>query len=179
MGRHNYEFTLKFRLADPQVNPDRYADDLYGNGCDDAVIGVGRKGKIALQFTRAAESANTAILSAIADVRKAIPDAKLSEASPDFVGVSEVAVLLGCTRQNVRLLIERGVDVPPAVHEGTSTLWHLADLLTWLKASKAYAVDPTLLEVAQTTRLINSIRDFGVLEKIDSSQRDTLVEMVA
>jgi hypothetical protein len=174
-----YEFTLKFQLADPQADPDRYADELYGNGCDDAVIGVGRKGKIALQFMREAESANGAILSAIADVRKAIPDAKLTEASPDFVSISEVAVLLGCTRQNVRILIERGVNVPPAVHEGTSTLWHLADLLTWLKESKAYAIDPALLEVAQTTRLINSIKDFEALDKIDRSARDKLVEMVA
>jgi hypothetical protein len=174
-----YEFTLKFRLADPQADPDRYADALYGNGCDDALIGVGRKGKIALQFTRDAESARVAIVSAIIDVLKTIPDAKLSEASPDFVTTSEVAALLDCSRQNVRVLIDRGVDVPTAVHEGASTLWHLADLLTWLRDSKAYAVDPALLEVAQATRLINSVRDIGAVEKIDPSERNTLLAMVA
>jgi hypothetical protein len=176
---NEYEFTLKFQLADPQVDPDRYADELYGNGCDDAVIGVGRKGKIALQFMREAKSANEAILSAIADVRKTIPDGKLIEASPDFVGISELAQILDCTRQNVRILIERALDPPPAVHEGTSSLWHLADLLRWLKDSKAYAIDPVLLEVAQTTRLINSVRDFEALQTIDASQRDNLVLMVA
>jgi hypothetical protein len=176
---NEYEFTLKFQLADPQVDPDRYADELYGNGCDDAVIGVGRKGKIALQFMREAESANGAILSAITDVRKTIPDGKLIEASPDFVGISELAQILDCTRQNVRILIERALDAPPAVHEGTSSLWHLADLLRWLKDSKAYTIDPVLLEVAQTMRLINSVRDFEALQTIDASQRDNLVLMVA
>ncbi len=176
---NEYEFTLKFQLAEAQIDPDRYVDRLYGNGCDDAVIGVGRKGKIALQFTREAESANAAILSAIADVRKTIPDAKLGEASPDFVGISEVAMLLGCTRQNIRVLIERGVGVPVAVHEGTSTLWHLIDLLIWLKDSKAYAIAPAVLEMAQATRLINSVRDFEALQTIDASQREALVLMVA
>jgi hypothetical protein len=86
-----YEFTLKFQLADPQADADRYTDELYGNGCEDAVIGVGRKGTIALQFIREAESANAAIVSAIADVRKTIPDAKVIESSPDFGGISGLA----------------------------------------------------------------------------------------
>jgi hypothetical protein len=143
------------------------------------VIGVGRKGKIALQFVRSAESANAAIVSAIVDVRKTIPDAKLMEASPDFVGISELAAILDCTRQNVRVLIERALDAPPAVHEGAAALWHLADLLVWLKDSKAYPIAPELLEIAQTTRLINSVRNFEALQKIDPSQRDSLVLMVA
>jgi hypothetical protein len=176
---NEFEFTLKFQLADAQIDPDRYADALYADGCSDAVIGVGRKGKIAFQFTREAESAQAAILSAIGDIRQTIPDVKLIEASPDFVGVSELAQILDCTRQNVRVLIERASDAPPAVHEGTSSLWHLADLLTWLKDSKDYEIDPVLLEVAQTTRLINLVRNFEALQTIDPSQRDNLVLMVA
>jgi hypothetical protein len=175
---NEYEFTLKFQLPDAQIDPDRYADELYGNGCDDAVIGVGRKGRIALQFLREAESANAAIVSAIAAVRKTIPEAKLIEASPDFVGISELAQILDCTRQNVRVLIERALDAPPAVHEGASALWHLADLLIWLKDSKAYAIDPVLLEMAQATRLINSVRNFEALQTIDASARAALVLMV-
>jgi hypothetical protein len=176
---NEYEFTLKFQLADTQIDPDRYADALDENGCDDAVIGIGRKGKIALQFTREAESADAAILSAIADVQKTIPGLRLSEALPDFVGISEVAHLLDCTRQNLRVLIERDFDAPPAVHEGTSSLWHLSDLLTWLRDSKTYAIDPALFEVAQSTRLINSARNFEALQKIDASQREALALMVA
>ncbi len=174
-----YEFTLKFRLADPQADPEPYADLLYVQGCDDAIIGIGRKGRIALDFIRESDSAISAILSAIADIRKTIPEAKLIEAAPDFVSISEVAQILGCTRQNMRILIERGTDVPIAVHEGNTTLWHLSDLLTWLQGSKSYAIDPALLEVAQTTKLINSARSLGKSQKIDDSQHSVLVEMVA
>ena len=48
-------------------------------GCDDAMIGVGQPGRIALRFTREAESAKHAIVSALVDVKKAIPAAKLIE----------------------------------------------------------------------------------------------------
>jgi hypothetical protein len=40
-----YEFTLKFRLADPQANPEPYADLRYAQSCNDAIIGIGRKGR--------------------------------------------------------------------------------------------------------------------------------------
>jgi hypothetical protein len=83
-----YEFTLKFRLADPQADPEPYADLLYAQDCDDAIIGIGRKGRIALEFIREADSALSAILSAIADIHKTIPEAKLIEVSPYFVNGS-------------------------------------------------------------------------------------------
>jgi hypothetical protein len=174
-----YEFTLKFRLAAPHTDPGSYADLLYEQGCDDAIIGIGRKGRIALDFIREADSALSAILSAIADIRKTIPDAKLIEASPDFVGISDVAQLIGCSRQNMRLVIERGVDVPLAVHEGNASLWHLSDLLIWIQYSKSYEIHPALLDVAQATKLINSIRSLGELQKIDELQHAALIEMVA
>jgi hypothetical protein len=65
------------------------------------------------------------------------------------------------------------------VHEGAAALWYLADLRVWLKDSKAYPIAPVLLAIAQTTRLINSVRNFEALQKIDPSQRDSLVLMVA
>jgi hypothetical protein len=86
-----YEFTLKFRLADPHCDPESYVDLLYEQGCNDAVIGIGCKGRIALDFIREADSAVLAVLSAIADIRKVIPAAKLIEVSPDFVDISGVA----------------------------------------------------------------------------------------
>jgi hypothetical protein len=177
---NEYEFTLKFQLADAQIDPDQYVDKLYINGCDDALVGIGRKGQVSLQFIREANSASLAVMSALSDVHRAIPEAKLIEASPDYAGVSEVAQLLRCTRQNMRVLIERASDAPPPVHEGTSSLWHLIDLLTWLKDSKAYTISPALLEMAQLTRLLNSVRSIEALRTMDVSRLDTAqLEMVA
>jgi hypothetical protein len=51
-------------------------------GCDDALVGIGQPGRIALNFTREADSAQQAFISALEDVRRAIPDAELIEAKP-------------------------------------------------------------------------------------------------
>jgi hypothetical protein len=79
-----YSFTLKFNFTHARIDPDCYIDRLYEAGCDDALIGIGRQGCIALDFTRSASSAFEAISSAIVDVKKVIPDAILVEATPDL-----------------------------------------------------------------------------------------------
>ena len=90
-----YEFTLKFKVPNPMTDSGMFVDALYESGCDDAIIGTGTKGFIALDFIREAPSAYDAISSAINDVRKAIPQAEIIDASPNFVGVTDVAKLLG------------------------------------------------------------------------------------
>lgn len=83
----DYDFTLKFNLQDPQSDPDEYVEKLYVGGCDDALIGVGLKGYMSLNFIREASSADEAISSAISDVKAVVPSATLIEAAPDFVGL--------------------------------------------------------------------------------------------
>lgn len=48
--------------------------------CRDALIGIGAPGRIALYFTREAESVEAAMLSAIEDVQQALPGARLLHA---------------------------------------------------------------------------------------------------
>jgi hypothetical protein len=72
-----YSFTLKFKFSDAPIDPDCYIDRLYEAGCDDALIGIGKQGSIALEFIRSAASAFDAISNAIVDVKKVIPDAIL------------------------------------------------------------------------------------------------------
>jgi hypothetical protein len=78
----DYGFTLKFSLP-PDLAQDQIESALFRERCDDAIIGFGRKGLIALNFTREAGSAEQATLSAIQDVQRAIPSARLVEAGPD------------------------------------------------------------------------------------------------
>lgn len=80
----DYDFILKFDLPDHEADPEKFVNALYEAGCDDALVGIGQKGRIALNFIRQSESAFDAISSAISDVKKAIPDAKLIEATPDL-----------------------------------------------------------------------------------------------
>lgn len=168
-----FDFTLKFRLTDTQKNPDTHLEALYENGCDDAIVGIGKFGQISLNFVRESSSAWEAISSAIIDVKKAIPSATLIGANPDLVGLTEVANLLGRTRQNMRkLIVERGSGSPLPVYEGTPSLWHLADILTWLETTQnAYSIDASLREVAYTAKQVNSVKAW---KELDPEQQRSL-----
>lgn len=151
-----YSFRLKFQLRTPDEEPDQHLSRLNEEGCNDATVGIGKKGFIGLIFTREAESAQTAVLSAVADARRAIPGAVLIEATPDFVGLTDAAELLGFTRQNMRQLVLSSEASPPApVHEGRPTIWHLADLLGWLRERKSYPIEDELIDLAETNRQVN------------------------
>ena len=151
-----FEFTLKFRLPDADADPVAWVDALAAAGCDDAMLGLGQRGRIALAFVREARTAVDAMVSAIRDVHRAIPGAELVEAAPDLVGLSDVASIVGCTRQNIRkLMLVNAATFPPAVHEGASSLWHLQSVLAWFREYQKRPVDPVLLDVADVAMNVN------------------------
>lgn len=155
-----YDFILKFRLPEAGADPEQFVDALAEAGCDDATIGVGQRGRIALNFTRKARSALDAVRSAVRDVKRAIPGVQLVEASPDFVGLSDVADLMGCTRQNIRkLMITNAATFPVAVHEGTQSLWHLRPVLDWFAETQQRPIDRALIEVSEVTMKVNIASD--------------------
>jgi predicted DNA-binding transcriptional regulator AlpA len=155
-----YEFTLKFGLPDTGADPDAYVAELAANGCEDALIGVGASGRIALDFCREAPSAYEAMRSALADVKSAIPEARLIEATPDYVGITDVADLLGFSRQNMRkLILSNPGSFPLPVHEGSSAIWHLAKVLGWLQERGRYPVDAGLLELSEVAMQVNLARE--------------------
>jgi len=100
-----YNFILKYQIDHGEDAGDSIAERLGGGGCDDALLGLGQPGRIALNFCRQAKSAEKALLSALSDVKAALPEAVLIEAAPDFVGLSDVADSVGVTRQNLRKLM--------------------------------------------------------------------------
>jgi hypothetical protein len=79
-----YTFTLKYRLPLEDQNVDDLIERLGAEGCDDALVGVGQPGRMALEFMREADSAQAAFQSALADVQRVMPRAQLLEAAPDF-----------------------------------------------------------------------------------------------
>ncbi len=168
---NEYEFTLQFAFSDAPQDAEKYVDQLGAAGCDDAIIGIGQKGRIALQFNREAESAIKAISSAIDDVLSVIPDAKLIESSPDFVGVSDLAEILGFSRQNMRKLINSHYQsFPTPAHSGRTSIWHLANVLQWYRTKMKRHVEPTMFDVAQVNMQLNIIRENTNLDKLLSQQ---------
>jgi len=97
-----YVFTLKYQLADSDSDLDALVERLGTAGCDDALVGVGQPVRLALEFSREAGSAEEAVRTALVDVKKAIPSARLIEASPDLVGLTDVADVVGVSRQAMR-----------------------------------------------------------------------------
>ena len=157
---NEYEFTLKFRLPRADIDPETTIDALADAGCDDATIGIGQRGRIALEFARTAPTAIEAVTSALRAVREAIPGAELVEASPDLVGLTDVADLLGCSRQNVRKLMLVNVQTfPLAVHEGSQALWHLRPVLEWIDTTQRRTPDRALLEIADVTMKLNIAKE--------------------
>jgi predicted DNA-binding transcriptional regulator AlpA len=160
-----YEFELRFKTPAESSDVERVVERLGEAGCDDALVGIGQPGRIALKFTREAKSAKQAIVSALEDVKKAIPAAKLIEAGPDFVGLTDVAELLGVSRQNVRkLMLTHAASFPAPVHEGSAAIWHLEPVLQWLRSKGGYNISEPQIDVAHISMQINLIKAVERLE---------------
>ncbi|WP_367345690.1 helix-turn-helix transcriptional regulator [Stenotrophomonas bentonitica] len=155
-----YVFTLKYQLASAHEDAHALVERLGAQGCDDALVGTGLPGRLALEFTREADNAGSAVRSALADVRRAVPDATLIEVTPDLVGLTDIAALVGVSRQNMRkLMLAHPGTFPAPVHEGSTSIWHLADVLAWLQARGGYALTGGLLEVARAALEANVAKE--------------------
>lgn len=156
-----YDFTVKFNLENSLADPDDFIDRLYAGGCDDALIGIGNKKYVALNFIREGSSAYEAISSAINDVKKVISGVTLIEAAPDLVGLTDAAKILGYTQQHItNLILESDSKFPIPVYEGAHSIWHLAEILIWLRENRTHSIDDTLLDIAQTNMNINIARSW-------------------
>ncbi|VVO55710.1 hypothetical protein PS893_00520 [Pseudomonas fluorescens] len=74
-----FTFTLNYQLTSDESDMDALVERLAEEGCDDALVGVGQPGCLALEFIRGAPSADDAIEGAVKDVRRAVPNARLIE----------------------------------------------------------------------------------------------------
>jgi len=156
---NSYTFVLNFTLPDLQANPEQYLDALYASGCDDAAVGVGQRGMIGLDFTRTARSAEDAIRSAVENVRAAIPGVTLVQTSPDLVGLTQMAEIFGFSRQNMRKYATGQSGAPGAfpspVVVGEPSLWHLAEIVAWLRLNTAVRPPDDILAVSKAAAKIN------------------------
>jgi predicted DNA-binding transcriptional regulator AlpA len=171
-----YTFTLKYQLAADDRDPDALVERLGEASCDDALVGIGQPGRLALEFTREAADADAAVHSALADVRRAVPSARLIEVAPDLVGLTDVAEIVGVSRQNMRkLMLAYPGSFPAPVHEGSASIWHLADVLTWLQAKGSYALTGDVLGVARVAMQVNVAKEGRRLPRSASKKLEALV----
>ena len=184
-----FDFVLRFKLPNVDGDPEEHLDALFEAGCDDATVGIGLPGCIALNFCREALSAAEAIRFAIADVRQAIPDATLLEIGPDLVNITDMAELLServspITRQAMRKYAFNQVaktksPFPPAAVTSNTPLWHLHDALSWMvnneKIDESSA--DSLVKLAQATFVLNNtVKSTTAKSFVDNI--DELVDLV-
>ena len=148
---NEYEFTLTFTLPGTQDDPVQHIDALFEAGCDDAVVGAGTPGTISLEFNRDAASATSAIKSAIRDVVKAIPGISLVEAKPDLVGLTDIAEILDCSRQNIRKYAVGYPNFPRPAVTGKFQLWHLWEIAKFDK----FSIPETIIEISKVAWKLN------------------------
>lgn len=150
-----FEFTLRFQLSEA-VTDDEALERLGAAGCTDALVGTGVAGKLSLMYCREAENAQQAIRDALAEVTQALPDAELIEAAPDLVGLTDIAELIGVSRQNMRkLMLTHSPQFPRPIHDGKTALWHLVDVVEWLNKRGSSRVTPGISELAYATLQLN------------------------
>lgn len=153
-----FEFELTFQIGHGETG-ERYLDVLMEAGCDDGVVGFGREGVIAIDFSREAATASEAIGSAICAVKSAIPHARLIEVGPDLVGLSDLGDFFGVSRQGMRKFIMQHEDAPVPVHSGKTTLWHLCDVGRWMADARlevgGKGFSEAQLELAKATLAFN------------------------
>ncbi|OLL32753.1 DNA-binding protein [Burkholderia sp. SRS-W-2-2016] len=171
-----YVFTLKYRLAAEDSDSDAVVERLGDAGCDDATVGVGQPGRLALLFSREGATAFEAVTSALKNVKRAVPSAQLVEAGPDFVGLTDVAEVVGVSRQNMRkLMLSHATEFPPAVHEGSASVWHLSDVLDWLTSRGGYDIKADVVDVARLAKQINLAKEARQIEPRVSRQLGNLL----
>lgn len=131
-------------------------------GCDDATFGE-IDGVGYADLSRTARSMSQAILSAIADVERAVPAARVIRVEPDeLVSASDIAARLHRTRESVRLLIagERGpggFPAPVSHLRSRGRIWRWAEVSRW--AEERLGVDVPGIEDAMFVAALNDTLD--------------------
>ncbi len=114
---------------------------------------------IGLDFTRSTEAAEDALRSAIQDVMRAIPGATLVQAGPDLVGLTAMAEIFGFSRQNMRKYATGAgagkAAFPAPAHLGEPSLWHLAEIVAWLRSNTGVQPRDDVFEVSKAAAKIN------------------------
>ena len=73
---------------------------------------------------------------------------------------ADVADIVGVSRQNMRkLMLGHADSFPLAIHEGSTSLWHLAEVLSWLDSKGGYPLKHPVIEVARVAQQVNTAKE--------------------
>jgi len=151
---NEYEFSIVIRDAD--FSAPNLHDLLFENGCDDALI-CANNNTVYLQFTREANSAQEAILSALSNINDAgFKDLIIEESNA--ITISEIASKAELTRQAIHNYVkghrgDRNFPKPIAGLSSNNPLYDWYEVAQWLNNHDALSNES--LEVALVAKYFN------------------------
>ncbi len=170
--KQNHNFILVLDKVTDQTK--RLEDDLYENGCDDALICF-RNSTVYLDFDRLNSSLENAIISAINDVECSESGARVIRVAPDnYVSESEIANRFDVKRQTVSQWIKgQRYQSTPFPHpclglESKSTFWYWPNVLEWFLNNEIYK-NYKQLDLSYLQSLLNNSY---VIENINNTLLD-------
>lgn len=175
-----YEFQIVIKW-DHGGQIDVCLDALYRAGCDDATVSSGSLHYLGLDFIREGRSAEAALVTAIRDIKKAIPGAKLVRAEPYLLNLSELAFLFGYTKQNMRKYA-RGematvkADFPEPVVAGKTSYWYALEVAQWLDAQHVITIRQEALETLFALWSLNQALE--KLHRPDSGMTASFIDLL-
>ncbi len=67
-------------------------------------------------------------------------------------------------------MLNHRASFPAPIHEGKSTIWHLASVLSWFKNSKGYPVDELLFDVTLANMQLNIVKENCYLDPVANAR---------
>jgi hypothetical protein len=58
-----------------------------------------------------------------------------------------------------KLMLTHSNSFPLAVHEGKTSVWHLAEVLSWLDAKGGYSLEQPVIDVARIAQSVNLVKE--------------------
>jgi hypothetical protein len=178
MREHGHIFSIKFQIPGA-TEPDEYAIRTYeDDGLRDfALLGPDANGVFDTDFERKAPRYEDAVLSAMEDLRRVLPEARLLQVKPDnLVTIDDIAERMGRTHESVRLLIngKRGPGGFPR-HSGSggrrSKTWRWYEVERWFADQMGVVVPghkhgaflAAVNQLLELQRVVPQVQDAGRL----------------
>lgn len=178
-GNTEFDFTLV--LTGITAETEGVEDKLIEAGCDDATLAF-RCGRPVLTFSRMAESALSAMISAIEDVRKSGIGADVVRVDNcSLVTLSEIARRIGRQRQVVHQYMRGqrgpgGFPAPVCELGARHLLWRWCEVAYWLW--KNDMLKEEIVRESREIELINSLLEMEMLKKQEPGLANEIIRQI-
>ncbi|MBR9907022.1 MAG: hypothetical protein GYB30_03100 [Gammaproteobacteria bacterium] len=157
---NKYEFSLRFDVAPCALSMDEIDDRLFEKGCDDALVRHSRRQEILLDFNRESSSAVEAFRVAYEQIKTALPQARLLEAKPDYVGPTDIACVFDLSRQRIQKILQtRASGLRALTSVGNTQVFRLSHVIDEFSKLGTLHVKEPVRETAIAAMQMNRMND--------------------